>query len=61
MSKWELTESDIPIGSVNFDSIASCTNDKVFGRLSVKADVLFDLFYRQWSWSISAFGISLVV
>jgi hypothetical protein len=53
--------SDIPIGSMNLDTITSCTKDKVFGGLSVKADVLFDLIYSQWSRSISAFGVSFVI
>jgi len=51
----------LPVGSVNLNTITSCTKDKVFGGLSVKADVLFDLVCRQWSRSIFAFGISLVV
>jgi len=37
---------DLPIGSVNLNTITSCTKDKVFGGLSVKADILFDLVYR---------------
>jgi len=46
---------------MNLDPITSCTKDKVSGGLSVKADILFDLIYRQWPWSISTFGISLVI
>jgi hypothetical protein len=46
---------------MNLNTITSCTKDKIFGGLSVKADILVDLVHRQWSWSISAFGISLMI
>jgi len=53
--------NDLPVGPMYFDPITSCTKDKVFGGLSVKADVLFDLIYRQWPRSIPAFGVSFVI